>query len=124
MGEFRFWDLLYQRYADPQGLIALYMEKGQFGELVTNLLEAERKRQSEAAKEEEERRLWELYLHSRTEKSFNAWRQELLRMQKRTEVLHRGDADLTRKEAHDILTKLFPTMHSTQQKAGDSLGSL
>ena len=45
-------DLMYSRYADPMGLMRLYINQERFGELVENVLhmEQERKRQKKNKK--------------------------------------------------------------------------
>lgn len=78
MGEFEFMDMMYQRYTCPLEFMNLYIENGQFGQLVTDIIESEHKRKQEEAEKEEERKLWELYLHSMSDKSFNEWKNEML----------------------------------------------
>ena len=55
-----------------------YIEAGRFGEFVTEIVAIDRKAQEQKNKQEDERKLWELYLHSYSDKSFNAWKEEML----------------------------------------------
>lgn len=71
-------DLLYSRYSNPLEFMRLYTEQGRFGEFVTEILKMDQKRKTEAAKKEDEQKLWEIYLHSTAEKSFNDWKKDIL----------------------------------------------
>lgn len=71
-------DLLYSRYSNPLEFMHLYTEQGRFGEFVTEILEMDQKRKTEAAKKDDEQKLWEIYLHSMADKSFNDWKKDVL----------------------------------------------
>lgn len=58
----------------------LYIEQGRFGEFVAEILDAEYKRKKDEADKENERMMWELYLHSMIIKeSFNEWKQNVVK---------------------------------------------
>ena len=71
-------DLLYSRYSNPLEFMHLYTEQGRFGEFVTEILEMDQKRKTEAAKKDDEQKLWEIYLHTMADKPFNNWKKEVL----------------------------------------------
>lgn len=97
-------DLLYSKYASPMDLIHLYFEQGRFGELVTHIIEAENKRRKEEAEKEDERMLWEMYVHSMTDKSFNEWKKQVLKPQ---EAPSKKDLELTDSDIQAIIDKTF-----------------
>ena len=70
--------MLYSRYSNPLELMRLYIEQGQFGEFVENIVELENKRIIEEAEKENEDRLWQMYIHSYSDKSFNVWKDEVM----------------------------------------------
>ena len=104
---------MYQRYPDPRGLLSLYIDSGRFGELVENLLTAEIARRKEEAEKENERKMWELYLHSNTDKSFKDWRDEIMRNHKAQAKAGaqtgKRDEDMTSEDVDSLLSKLFPS---------------
>ena len=55
-----------------------YIKRGRFEEFVTNIVKQENKRLKEQAEKEEEQKLWSMYIHSMSEKSFIDWKQEVL----------------------------------------------
>ena len=55
----------------------LYIDNGRFGEFVFELVSAENKRRKEEAQKAEEQKMWELYLHSFSDKSFIDWKAEV-----------------------------------------------
>ena len=54
-----------------------YINQGRFGEFVSNILEMDHKRKQEAAKKENDDRLWSAFIRSGSDKSFNDWKEEL-----------------------------------------------
>jgi len=56
----------------------IYINQGRFGEFVTNIIELTNKEKKEAFEKDDENKMWELYLHSHSDKSFNKWKEELL----------------------------------------------
>lgn len=98
-------DLLYSRYADPLSLLDIYISQGRFGEFVLEISDLEHRRKVEEAEQENDRRLWEMYLHSdiRYEKSFNDWKSEILSPNKKNR-----DVDMTDDDMERIVNDLFP----------------
>ena len=58
--------MLFKKYADPFSFLDGVSEMGQFAQAISQLL-----------KDEAEAKLWELYLHSYPNKSFNDWKKDL-----------------------------------------------
>lgn len=70
-------DLLYSRYASPMNFMKIYMDQGRFGEFVTEIINMDCERQREEKEKEEEDRLWNAYIHSMPDESFNDWKSGL-----------------------------------------------
>ena len=100
-------DLLYSRYASPMDFMRTYIDQGRFGEFVTNILEMEYKRKKEAAEKEDERKLWEMYIHSEVNESFNDWKARVLQPVK-AKAKTGGDTNMTDKDIENIIDRLFP----------------
>lgn len=109
MGEFRFMDLLYSRYASPMDLVNLYLDQGRFGEFVENIIELENERRKAEAEKQDEQKLWSAYINSMTDKNFIDWKNGLMEKQpvKQSKV-HTRDEDMTEDDIQGILDKLFP----------------
>lgn len=71
-------DLLYSRYSNPLEFMHLYIEQGRFGEFVEQIVELDNKRKKEEVDKENEEKLWQMYIHSMSDKSFNQWKDELI----------------------------------------------
>jgi hypothetical protein len=71
-------DLLYSKYSNPLEFMRLYIGQGRFGEFVENILLIENKKRKEEAEKENEDKMFELYVHSYSDKSFNDWKKEAL----------------------------------------------
>lgn len=69
-------DLLYSKYSNPLEFMRLYIEQGRFGEFVENILLLENKKRKEEAEKENEDKMFELYVHSYSDNSFNDWKNE------------------------------------------------
>lgn len=80
------------------------MEDGRFGEFVQEIISSENKRKQEEAQKEEDRKLWELYLHSASDKSFRDWKDEVVG---RNNKVGKRDADLTNDDVDAIIKQLF-----------------
>lgn len=100
-------DLLYSRYASPMDLVNLYLEQGRFGEFVENIIELENERKTAEAEKEEEQKLWSMYIHSMTDKSFIDWKNEMLNQPAKPGKAHTRDEDMTEKDIQNIMDKLF-----------------
>ena len=106
-------DLLYSRYASPKEFMKTYIENGRFGEFVEEILEMEYKRKKEEEDKENDRKLWEMFLHSesRHEMSFNDWKAKVLSSvpEKRKFDVKKGtDADMTDADIEKLINRLFP----------------
>lgn len=98
-------DLLFTKYANPQECIALYIERGRFGDFVTNIIDQENERLRKEAEKEEDWKLWTLFLHSSSGESFNDWKKRILKTGERK---HGADENLTDAGIKAIIDSLFP----------------
>lgn len=71
-----------------------------------NIISKENRRRQEEAEKENEQKLWQLYVHSVTDKSFNDWKAQVL--QSSGTASAGKDADLTDSDIDNIMKKLFP----------------
>jgi len=108
MGEFRFMDLLYSRYASPMDLVNLYLDQGRFGEFVTNIIELENERNKAEEEKQNEQKLWSAYIHSMTDKNFIDWKNGLVEQPAKQKKVHTRDEDMTEDDIQNIMDKLFP----------------
>ncbi len=106
-------DLLYSRYSSPLEFMRLYIEQGRFGEFVEEIFGMEQKRRQEKAEDEEEQKLWEMYLHSMSGKSYADWKKEVLSnnksIQKPTLTMNDEQVEDTKRQARSILQRSSPT---------------
>lgn len=86
----------------------LYIDNGRFGEFVFELISAENKRRQDQAQKAEEQKLWELYLHSFSDKSFIDWKAEVTKSAPRANT-GKKDADMTDEDVDKIIKHLFKT---------------
>lgn len=77
MGEYEFMDLLYSKYASPMDFMKTYMDSGQFGEWVSEIIRLENKRKQEEAEKYDDDKLWLMYLLSGSEYTFNDWKAQV-----------------------------------------------
>lgn len=91
----------------------MYIDSGQFDELVSNILTQEYERRKEEAEKENDRKLWEMYIHSDTTKSYNEWHKEIMNRAKERQpesgrYTLKRDEDMTDQDIDNLLHKLFP----------------
>ena len=98
--------MLYTRYANPKELISIYVKQRRFGEFVGNIINKENQRRQEEVEKENDQKLWMMYVHSMTDKSFSDWKAEVLQSSGTASV--GKDADLTDSDIEKIINKLFP----------------
>lgn len=104
MGEFEFMDLLFERYASPIEFMNLYIEQGQFGEFVTEIIQMNSKRKQEEDEKANNQKMWELYLHSMSDKSFDDWKKEIMTQSKPvTHEMTNAQVDATINNSREIL---------------------
>lgn len=104
-------DMLYARYSSPMDLLRTYINRGRFGDFITDFLQAEKDRRKSEAEKDEELKMWIAYVHSYSEKSFNDWKAGLMggtKEDKKTGKKTGSDFDLDDKGIRDIYAKLFP----------------
>ena len=103
-------DLLYSRYSNPLEFMHMYMNQGRFGEFETNIIELNNKRKQEEAEKENEDKLWMMYCHSFSEKSFTDWKRDVVYSTgtvTNDKKQYTSDADMTESEIIGIIDNLF-----------------
>lgn len=87
-------------------LMNSYINRGRFGEFVTEFLQSEYDRQKAGMDKDEEMKLWIMYCHSYSEDSFLDWKKKVLRIDSNGQ--RQGtDADLTDKDIQAICDDIF-----------------
>lgn len=100
-------DMLYRAYSNPLDLMNMYINQGRFGKFVTGFLEAEYERRKEEAEKDYEWKLWMMYIHSYSDKSFGEWKDSV--QQNTSTRVRNKDNDLTDDGIKAIVNKLFPS---------------
>lgn len=101
-------DLLYRAYSNPLDLMNIYINQGKFGKFVEGFLEAEYERKKAEAEKDENWKLWVMYVHSYSDKSFTDWKRDALKNASDTRKKNRDD-ELTDDGIQSIVNKLFPS---------------
>lgn len=99
-------DMMYHRYSCPMDLIYSYINRGRFGEFVSEFLKSEHDRQKAEMDKDEDMKLWIMYCHSFSEDSFLDWKKKVLRIGSNGQS-QGTDADLTEKDIKAICDDLF-----------------
>lgn len=113
MGEIKFMDLLFSKYASPLDLINTYIDNGRFGEFVTKFLELENERRREKQEHDEDWQLWVMYTRlypTYTQDTFIKWKAGLQTVPEKQAGSSRGgssDADLTEEDIQNIINNVF-----------------
>lgn len=92
-------------------LISSYINRGRFGEFVSEFLQAEYERRKAENDKEEETKLWIAYCHSYSEDSFIDWKKKVLKVNNSGRK-GKTDADLTEKDIKAICDDLFGVMEN------------
>lgn len=100
-------DLLFSKYADPFQFMRLYIDNGRFGEFVTEIVKTEHKKRIEQAKKENENRLFEMYVHSYSEKSYEEWKKDQGINKDDKTVSKNKDDDMSNEDIKNLLDSLF-----------------
>ncbi len=86
-------------------LVDFYINRGQFGEWVSEFLQSEYDRRKAETEKDEEMKLWIMYCHSFSEDTYLEWKRKVLRT---GSGQHQGaDDDLTDKDITAICNDLF-----------------
>lgn len=105
-------DLLHSRYASPMEFMHLYIEQGRFDEFVEGILDLDFKRKKEEAEKEEEHKLWTMYIHSMSDKSFIEWKKEAFERSKQNNPksysMTNEQVEAEKQHAKEILKKISP----------------
>lgn len=105
-------DLLFSRYASPLELMRFYINSGQFGEFVNEILELEEKRRQEKTQKEEDDKLWLAYIFSASDISYNDWKHDLKQQSQQNPALHPmtiEQSNSVKDKARNILKKFNPS---------------
>lgn len=98
-------DMLYSRYSNPMDLMNKYINQGRFWEFVSGFLESESERKKQEFEKDKEMKLWIAYIHSRSEKTFLEWKNQVLEKGKDAKS---GDENLDDEGIMSIMHNLFP----------------
>ena len=110
MGEIRFMDLLYGKYSNPMDLVNTYINRGRFGEFVDEFLTLEVERLKAEAEKQRHRDLWEMFVHSSFEGTFDEYKKLVTKPVSTTKggtTRATSDSDLDEQGADDIISNLF-----------------
>ena len=102
-------DMLYRAYSNPLDLMNLYINQGRFGKFVHGFLEAEYEKRKEKADQDNEWKLWLMYVHSYSEKTFSEWKTQAIKESKNNTRKANKDEDLTEDGIKSIFNKCFPS---------------
>lgn len=102
-------DLLYSRYASPFEFIRPYIDQGRFGELVSEIINQENERRKEQVEKDEDMKLWLMYLHSFSDKSFIDWKSDVMNASSQKTRKSIKDDELTDDGIKSIYNKFFPS---------------
>lgn len=100
-------DMVYHRYSCPMDLIYSYINRGRFGEFVSEFLKSEYDRQKAEMDKDEDMKLWIMYCHSYAEESFLDWKKKVLRASDSSGQRKGSDANLTDEDIKAICDDLF-----------------
>jgi hypothetical protein len=76
---------------------------------VENIVSAENKRRKEEAEKEEEHKLWTMYIHSMSDKSFIDWKKGLMEQKKpESYSMTNEQVEAEKQHAMEILKKISP----------------
>lgn len=98
--------MVYHRYSCPMDLINSYINRGRFGEFVSEFLQSEYDRRKAEMDKDEDMKLWIMYCHSYSDDSFLDWKRKVLRTDSNGRC-QGTDADLTDKDIEAICVDLF-----------------
>jgi hypothetical protein len=89
-------------------LVSRYINRGRFGEFVSEFLKLEMERKKDEAEMEKHRELWAAYIHSYSNESFTDWKKRVLKPVSTTKGASRDD-ELDVNSARDIINDIFPS---------------
>lgn len=98
--------MLYSKYSNPMDLVSRYINRGRFGEFVSEFLALETERRKEEAELEKHKELWAAYIHSYSNDSFVDWKKRVL---KPVSTTKHHDDELDADSARNIINNLFPS---------------
>lgn len=85
----------------------IYMDQGRFGEFVENIIELDNERKKKEEEKENDNKLWSMFIHSMSDKSFIDWKSEVLKQSTKQDKAHTKDEDMTESDVVNILNSLF-----------------
>lgn len=101
--------MLYRAYSCPMDLMNMYINQGRFGKFVQGFLEAEYERRKADAEKDNDWKLWTMFIHSDYDKSFNEWKEAVLKNTENKKRTTNRDNDLTEDGIKSIVNRLFPS---------------
>lgn len=114
--------MLYSQYSNPLELMNIYINQGRFGEFVSGFIDAEAERKKAEAKKDEDNKLWLAYLMSRSEKTFEQWKNDVVinSSENRNQKHGGGDEYLDDEQIDSIFNELFPEPTDSPKRGENS----
>ena len=103
-------DMLYRAYSCPMDLMKSYINRGRFGSFVEDFLTLDFERRKDEAEKEQDRRLWDMYIHSTSNEDFGKFKERILAPASTTKggtTRASGDFELDEMGADAIIKDLF-----------------
>lgn len=85
----------------------IYIDQGRFGEFVSEVITSENARRKELAEKEDDDRLWIAFVHSGSDKSFAAWKSEIVKHSEEIQRQGESDLNITDDAIAEIYGRLF-----------------
>lgn len=102
-------DLLYSRYASPFEFMERYIRQGRFGEFVSEIVYMAFQRKKEEAEKRNDDRMWSLYIHSMSNRTFEEWKKELeTKQEPKNYSMTNEEIGKVKQQAKGILEKISP----------------
>ena len=102
--------MLYQKYSCPMDLMAMYINRGRFGEFVQEFLTLEYERRKDEADRQQHCDLWAMFVHSEFTGTFEEFKERVLKPVSTTKggtTRANSDADLDEQGAEEIISTFF-----------------
>lgn len=92
-------DMLYHNYNNPHELMQMYIDNCMFSDFVTQVLQ-----------KNDDRKMWELYLHSQSDLSFIDWKNKVTKQSTDTSKMIMSNQEVNKQldVAHNILQRFKP----------------
>lgn len=86
-------------------LVSLWINRGQFGQFVEELLQADYQSKVDAAERDNDWKLWMMFINSASGETFSQWKARVCPSEKQK---HSRDEDMTKADQEALIKRLFP----------------